>query len=155
NILPERPAPPPPVAAAPAGEQRVFIILVDDLSFPATRGRALLAAAGRFIERAAPADLIGFTTTSAAGGVVNPTTDRAAVRKALEKVTGSYFDPRSLLQARSSLGIGKSPSADDGPSIDEALDIEGSNPALIKEVITRECFAGDGRIFLTQSLGQV
>src|SRR5262245_2163376 len=158
NVLPARPAPAPPpepAAVTPAGEPRVFIILVDDLSFPATRGKALFAAASRFLDRAPAADLIGLTTTSGAGGTVNPTTDRAGVRRALEKVVGDYSDPRALQSVRQGSPVGKFNSGDGGPSVDEALDIEGSNPALIKEVIIRECFNGDRSVFLTASLAQV
>jgi VWFA-related protein len=151
NVVP-RPAavPPPPVADTP-GEPRVFIILVDDLSFPATRGKTLFAAARRFLDRLPASDLIGVTTTSGAAGTVNPTADRGAVRAALEKVVGEFNDPRFLRSNRSAPS-GKFSGADGGPSIDEALDIDGPNPGLIKEVIIRECFNGDRTVVNSQSI---
>ncbi|MEI6246760.1 MAG: hypothetical protein WCQ64_17170, partial [Acidobacteriota bacterium] len=74
------PAPPP----APPTESRVFILLVDDLSYAPLRGKAMFLAATRFLDRIPTTDLVGFTTTTGVGAV-NPTRDRATVRAALSK----------------------------------------------------------------------
>ncbi len=158
---PLSPAPAPPAAVAPRpaspAESRVFILLVDDLSFPATRGKAMFAAAQRFLDRVPAADLIGFTTTSGVGAV-NPTRDRAALRAALAKVVGAFNDPR---------GIGKSGPVGDGGiggtkgspdsslGINESIDIERGDESLLKEVIARECFNGDRTEVNSRSLAQI
>ncbi len=136
-------APPPAVVAAPPAESRVFILLVDDLSFAPMRGKAMFNAATRFLDRIPPSDLVGFTTTSGVGAV-NPTRDRALLRTALSKVVGAFNDPR---------GIGKTGAAAPGKAgaatmdqplgISESIDIERGDDSLLKDVITRECYNGD------------
>lgn len=118
--------------SAPVGESRLFVLMVDDLSFPAGGGKSLFAAASRFIDRQPAADYIGFTTTTGAG-VVNPTLDRAALKQALKKVVGEFNDPRRPLTP-------SSPTI----SIQEALDIVDYNDqGVLRKVITRECFNGN------------
>jgi VWFA-related protein len=146
------PAAPAPAAKTP-GEPRLFILLVDDLSFAATRGKALFASARRFIDRVPAGDLIGFTTTSGVGAV-NPTLNRALVRTALEKVVGQFDDPRFLRKTGGITGS-KQGNADSGPGLDEALDIDGPNPGLLRDLIIRECFNGDPSVLNSRSLAEV
>lgn len=118
--------------STPVGEARLFVLMVDDLSFPAGAGKSLFAAAARFIDRQPAGDYIGFTT-STGNGVVNPTLDRGFVKKSLSKVMGDFMDPRR-------------PPTPSSPtlSIQEALDIVDFNDsAVLREVITRECFGGN------------
>ena len=148
-------APPPPVTlretannSTPKGEERVFVILVDDLSFAPVRGKRLFDAATRFLDSLPPTDIVGFATASGVG-TVNPTRDRAPIGAALTKVVGQFQDPRALRVSGPS-----SPSKDavndtpDGPvGIADALEIDRGNPAVLKEVIARECFNGSTDLF--------
>ena len=118
--------------STPTRESRLFVLMVDDLSFPAGGGKSMFAAASRFIDRQPAADYIGFTTTSGTG-IVNPTLDRAMLKQALKKVTGEFNDPRRPLTP-------SSPTL----SIQEALDIVDYNDqGVLRNVITRECFGGN------------
>ena len=118
--------------SAPVGDARLFVLMVDDLSFAAGGGKSLFAAAGRFIERQPAVDYVGLTTSSGSS-IVNPTLDRRVVRAALDRVTGDFMDPRR-------------PTTPTSPtlSIQEALDIvEYNDSSVLRNVITRECFGGN------------
>jgi VWFA-related protein len=141
--------------AASVSEPRVFVILVDDLSFPALGGKALFLAAQRFVEGLPAADLIGFATSSGPGAV-NPTADRAAVSAALSKVVGEYNDPRAV--DRGGPSGTKDPvngAPDQSLGISQALDIDRGDMTALKEAIVRECFNGDRTIVNRQSLEQL
>ena len=116
--------------AAPAGERRVFVILVDDLSFAPLQGKKLFAAAERFVGGLPASDLAGLATTTGAVAV-NPTVDRAAIRGALGKVVGDFNDPRTMVRV-------------DGPSvgIGEALAVDSGDDGALQRLIARECFNG-------------
>ena len=83
----------PPAARQTRGG-RIVVIVFDDLSFKPGPGKTLLKAAERTLSSFDPDDLIGITTTSALGPVVNPTRDRAAVIAALhnKRMIGRYDD---------------------------------------------------------------
>lgn len=119
--------------AAPVGEARLFVLMVDDLSFSAGGGKGLFAAAARFVDRQPVGDYIGLTTTTGVG-IVNPTLDRGLIKQTLRKLTGDFVDPRRPFTPSSpTLSIG------------EALDIiEFNDQATLRNVITRECFGGNG-----------
>ncbi|MEX2273538.1 MAG: VWA domain-containing protein [Vicinamibacterales bacterium] len=141
---PAAPSSAPATAAKPAepAESRLFVLVVDDLSFAPTRGKAMLSAAERFLARVPPSDPVGFTTTTGIGAV-NPTRDRAAVRAALSKVMGQFNDPRGLRKS-GAMGAARQGGGTDSPlGISESLDIERGDDALLKDVIARECFNGD------------
>lgn len=117
--------------ALPKGDGRLFVLMVDDLSFAAGAGKSLFAAAARFIGRQPATDYAGVSTTSGAV-TLNPTLDRALLSRALNTVTGEFMDPRR-------------PTSVTNPtvSIQEALDIVDFNDqAALRRVITRECFGG-------------
>jgi VWFA-related protein len=135
-----------------ASEPRVFVILVDDLSFPPLGGKALFTAAQRFTAGLPPGDLVGFATSSGPGSV-NPTRDRAPIAAALKAVVGEYFDPRSIDRGGGSGG--KNPGPDQSIGLSQALDIERGDLTALKEAIARECFNGDRGIFNTQSVEAV
>lgn len=148
-------------AAAPAArpaagstESRVFVILVDDLSFSAQRGKALFAAAQRFIDRVPAIDPVGFTTTSGVGAI-NPTRDRLAIRQALARVVGAFDDPRGIIKSAPSSSSKSNPGPDQPLGIDESIDIERGDETLLKEVIVRECFNGDRTVFNGSSVPQM
>jgi VWFA-related protein len=118
--------------ATPAGESRIFVLMVDDLSFAPSGGKSLFAAASRFIERQPVADYVGLSTTSG-DKIVNPTLDRALLVRSLDGITGAFEDPRR-------------PTTPLSPtlSIQEALDIVDFNDdSVLRAVITRECFGGN------------
>lgn len=118
--------------STPVGEARLFVLMVDDLSFTAGSGKSLFAAASRFVDRQPKGDYIGFTTTTGAG-IVNPSLDRVFLKQALKKVVGDFMDPRRPVTP-------SSPTI----SIQEALDIVDYNDqGVLRNVITRECFGGN------------
>lgn len=73
---------------------RIVVLVFDDLSFKPGPGKALLAAAERTLSSFDADDLVGLTTTSGLGPVVNPTRDRAAIIAALhdKRMIGRYDD---------------------------------------------------------------
>ena len=139
-------------APAPPTESRVFVLLVDDLSFAPLRGKAMFNAATRFLDRIPTTDLVGFTTTTGVGAV-NPTRDRGSVRAALAKVVGAFNDPRGL--AKSGPNPGKNGTPDSPLGINESIDIERGDESLLKDVIIRECFQGDRTAFNSISMAQM
>lgn len=73
---------------------RVVVLLVDDLSAKPGQAKGLMVAAERMLATLDPADLVGVTTTSGLGIVVNPTRNRAALAAALKSksLVGRQFD---------------------------------------------------------------
>jgi VWFA-related protein len=146
-------------AAPPAGADnrrssrvgRVFVVLVDDLSFSPLAGRDLFAAAGRFVSSLPPADLVGLTTTSGIVAV-NPTADRSVVAAALRRVTGAFQDPRV---SESRPDEGKFVSPDQQIGLAQALAIDRGEAAALKDAIVNECFSGDANRIGNQTLEQV
>jgi VWFA-related protein len=122
---------------APPPETRTFVILVDDLSLEPTRGKALFAAAQRFVGKLPEADLVGYATTSGPGAV-NPTRDRGRIVAALKTAVGQFNDPRTLRPK------GPANEQSDQPvGLQEAIDIDDGDPAQFRQVVIRECFNGD------------
>lgn len=150
-MTPGAAAPAASAAPAPPAESRVFVLLVDDLSFAPLRGKAMFIAAQRFLDRLPPSDPVGFTTTSGVGAV-NPTTDRAVIKAALARVVGQFSDPRGIGKTGSAEGMGAGPDSPLG--ISESLDIERGDISMLKDVIIRECYNGNRAIFNNISLEQ-
>lgn len=115
--------------ASPKAEPRVFVVLVDDLSYPPGQGKVLFAAASRFVAGLPAADLVGLATTSGPGAV-NPTTDRAAVEDGLQHVVGTFADPRQFGSHDYNVGIA------------ESLEIAQGDTNTVNDVVARECFHG-------------
>jgi VWFA-related protein len=77
-----------PSLRAPGG--RVFIIAIDTFSFRPTATKPLMEAAEQFLDVLHPSDLVGvFAYPGGPRTHVNPTTSRATVRQALQRVTGT------------------------------------------------------------------
>lgn len=142
----------PSAAAQPESpaDARVYVLLVDDLSFSAMRGKNLFTAADKFVRSLPTRDLVGFTTTSGTT-TVNPTTDRLPVYDALRRVVGQFSDPRTARPTQ--MGGGQAGGFSDQPvGIMQALAIDRGDIGTLKDVITNECFAGDRNAVNSQSL---
>ena len=120
------PLPPSPAKTATTAP-RVFVVLVDDLSFAPLTGNDLLAGARRFISTLPSTDLTGLATTS--GTVTaNPATDRASVLAALAKVTGVFQDPRI---GSSGPSEARAASPDQHVGLAQALDIDRGDAQVL------------------------
>ena len=134
-------APLPPTATAPVGVSsrrtavnaalpergRVFVIVVDDLSFEPGRGKPLFVSAESFVSSLPPSDFVGFALTSGSRSI-SPTLDRRAVLDALKHAVGVFSNPADL-------------SLPPVVSIGEALEIaENGSTGKAREVMLRECF---------------
>lgn len=131
-----------PVAAAAKGATtvpRVFIVLVDDLSFSPLAGKDLLSAARRFVSSLPATDVVGLTTTTGTL-TVNPTTDRAPILAAIPKISGAFQDPR--FESSGPLD-GRFTSPDQQVGLAQALAIDRGEQGVLRDVIVTECFFGD------------
>jgi VWFA-related protein len=127
-------------AASETGEPRVFVILIDDLSFTAQRGRALFSAAERFVESLSPSDLVGLATSSGATHI-NPTSDRSVIRNLLQSAVGENQEASSLFPG----GPEESefPGADGVVGVSQALNIDNGDLETLKVAIANGCFNGE------------
>jgi VWFA-related protein len=130
---------------------RVFLLLVDDLSFSPLAGKDLFAAARRFVSALTATDFVGVATTTGTV-VVNPTADRAPILAALPKIAGAFQDPRV---ASSGPAEGKNASPDQQVGLAQALDIDRGDSSVLKQAIVNECLGGDTRVFNAQSVEQL
>lgn len=147
---PTAPATATPAAAPEQGDARVYVILVDDLSFSAMRGKNLFTAADKFVRSLPTRDLVGFTTTSGVT-TVNPTTDRAQVYVALSRVVGQFNDPRMARPLQ--MGGGMDGGTPDHPvGIMQALNIDRGDLGTLVDVLANECFGGDRQAVTAQSV---
>jgi len=134
---------PVPAAPEPAAqpERRVYVFLVDDLSYSPMRGKNLFTAADKFIRTLPARDLVGLTTTSATL-TVNPSMDRTAVLEAFRRVVGLFSDPKAARPTQ--MGGGREGGFSDQPvGIMQALAIDRGDIGMLKDVLAMECFAGD------------
>jgi VWFA-related protein len=72
----------------PEGEGRTFVLAIDASSFGPGEALSIVEAARGFLERVQPSDRVGLFTLATAGPKLEPTTDRAKIRHALDSVTG-------------------------------------------------------------------
>jgi VWFA-related protein len=124
-------------AVRQAGEDRVFVVLIDDLSFAPLRGKALFLAARKFIDGLPATDLVGLATTSGAVSV-NPTADRKRVHDVLSRASGEASDSQSLTP----IGTDEN-DADGSVGISQAVDIDSGDMDVLKKAIAGACFGGD------------
>ena len=126
-------------------DDRLFVILLDDLSIASSRGKGMFFAASRFVDSLPPLDVVGMTTSSGTL-TVNPTRDHAAIGAALRHTAGAFTDPRSL----SLVGIAGGATTDGrtGAPMDatvglqESMEIAAGNGGLEQVVVSRDCFSG-------------
>jgi len=129
-------------AAKQAGEDRVFVLLIDDLSFEPMRGKALFQAAKTFVDGLPAVDLVGIATTSGSAAV-NPTADRSRVRAVLAKAAGEGGSPQSLTPVGAPASETAEPDADGSVGVHQAIEIDDGNFEELKVAIARACFNGD------------
>jgi VWFA-related protein len=125
------------------GEDRVFVLLVDDLSFAPMRGKSLFLAAKNFVNSLPASDVVGLATTSGTAAV-NPTTDRTKVRSGLDHAAGEASDFQSLTPTGREAAFSGDPGADaDGSvGVHQALEIAQGNNEALKTAIANACFEG-------------
>jgi VWFA-related protein len=113
-----------PSASVPA---RVIMLAIDCISFDATGSRDVIQSVGQFVRGLKPEDHVGLSAYPN-GAQINPTTDHAAVLRALDTVVGQRDGPGiSQFHLRPS------------EIIDVSRDIwMGSGPTL-EAVVAREC----------------
>ena len=129
-------------AATKAGEDRVFVLLVDDLSFEPMRGKALFTEAKHFINSLPAMDLVGLATTS--GSVaINPTADRARIRAVLDRAAGESGNTQSLTPPGADAFDTAEYDADGSVSVSQAIDIDFGNMEALKTAIATACFNGE------------
>lgn len=106
------------------GDQRVFVVMVDDLSITPGRDKSLFFSAARFVRGVPPTDAVGFMTSSRSA-IVSPTFDHAAIATALEHSVGDLIDPTQL----------------PGPAIglQEAINIANGDHSAFVAVVERDC----------------
>lgn len=120
-------AAPAPVPAAPASAQgRRFILAVDEQSFTAASARAAMEAAGRFIDRLEPRDLLALQTYPTGAARTDLTTDHASVRRLLDRIVGMLEPPLSHYKL----------------TRPEVTDIASGDTDALARAAERECGAG-------------
>lgn len=125
--------------ATPAGEDRMFVILVDNLSIPPTRGHRLFLVAQKFVSALPPGDPIAVVYTSDAARPVGPTLDRNLINKALSEIRGSAIDLTSIqVQGQADADNPAGP-----VGIHQALEIDHGVVQALKDAIAQGCFGGD------------
>lgn len=107
-------------------ESRLFVIVVDDLSFEPGSGKPLFVSAESFVAKLPASDYVGFALTSGSGSI-NPTRDRGPVLSALKKAVGMFSNPATVVDPPT-VGIG------------ESFDIDDGSESKERDVILRECF---------------
>ncbi len=138
-------------AAIKAGEDRVFVLLIDDLSFEPMRGQALFQAAKKFVDALPAVDLVGIATTSGSAAV-NPTADRPRVRAVLAKAAGEGGNPQALTPVGAPAAETAEPDADGSVGVHQAIEIDDGNLEELKVAIARACFNGDRSTVDAQAL---
>ncbi len=119
----------PSLASRASRGGRVITLLVDDLSAKPGQEKLLTTAAARMLSTLDAGDLVGLTTTSGLGPVVNPTRERQAILAALA--------------SRGVVGRNDDVAAPFYIAVHEALDIEAGRRDGLTDVLTavagREC----------------
>lgn len=113
-----------PVASAAPG--RLVFLAVDQGSFRPMAGRAATDAANRFLDRLQALDRVGLIVFPMPGPSLAPSTDRAAVRQALNKIVGTGQALRSTRSLRRL-------------SLAESIDIDEYDENALTVVAGREC----------------
>jgi VWFA-related protein len=118
--------------AASGIPSRVIMLAVDTISFDETASRDVIQSVGQFVRGLAPEDYVGLSAYPN-GAQINPTTDHAAVLRALNTVVGQRDGP----------GLGQlriRPTE----VIDVSRDIASGGGPVLEAVVARECADDQG-----------
>jgi VWFA-related protein len=114
------------VSADAPRPRRMFILAVDEHSLHISNAMAAVTAAETFIDKLQPDDLVGLYAYPTGGATHDLTSDHAAVRRAVRKITGLYSEPMGRFNL--------SPS--------EAIDIASGDREALLAVFKRACASG-------------
>ena len=128
GVAPAAPTP-APGAVTRTLPARTILIVVDESNIRAGSARAAASAAVGFLDRLQPGDRVGLLTIPFSTIRIDPTTDRAVVRQALDRVVGHYTPVETLVAQRHSLGMA------------EAFALL-NNKGEWAQIIARECVEG-------------
>jgi VWFA-related protein len=117
--------------AASAVPGRVIMLAVDCISFDATASRDVIESIGRFVRGLQPDDYVGLSAYPN-GPQLAPTTDHAAIHRALATVVGQRDGP----------GLGQF-NLRPTEIIDLSRDIAMGNGPTLERVLARECGEGE------------
>jgi VWFA-related protein len=142
---------------APVG--RTFVLAIDVGSFDIGDSRGAAGAAREFVERLQPSDLVGVYAFPL-GPQVNPTTDRAAVRRALDGVVGNRqalhsqysLSPSEVVDINaetSSMALRTTP-----PSRGQPNPLLGNESEVLRRVQVRECGSNDTDLRCVEAIQQ-
>lgn len=115
---------------ADAGGGRLIVLAVDEAGLPFGSGRAVLAAASRFLTALPPGDRVAVAGIGQGGQGVGFTTDRARIARAVAQVTG-----RTTLRPENRHHL----------SLREATGVEAMGDGAAADAIRRECEGLTGR----------
>jgi VWFA-related protein len=121
-----RPARAAATSEAPTPGRR-FILAIDEHSFRPASARAAMQAAGRFIDRLQPSDLVGLYTYPTGALHSDLTDDHASVRRLVERITGQLDLPMTRFNLSKS----------------EVIDISSGDVDALRRVAARECVSTD------------
>jgi VWFA-related protein len=118
-----------PPAAAMAAFPRLIVIAIDDTSFEIGHARAAVEAADRFVAALGPDDLVGLFVYPS-GPRIPPSTERAALRRALNTVVGH----RQALRSQYNLKASEIVDITAQSAIVNALGVAGRARATLQDV---------------------
>ena len=125
-----------PSSAAPAGEDRLIMIAVDQASFPPSGQYAAREAATRLVERAGPLDLVGLMAFP--GGLnIQPSRSREAITQAIGRIQGTRVEvvARSYNISATEASHLRSRSSETTAIIDRECRLDRYNPACPQAVV--------------------
>jgi VWFA-related protein len=114
----------PTGSAAASPDGRIFILGIDQTSFPVAGEPAAREAARRLIERLAPEDFLGLVAFPGPISIA-PTRDRQKVRDALTRITGLWTDTESKHSVSAAEAT--------------AFQTISLDPSVVSSVLLREC----------------
>ena len=106
--------------------RRMFVLAVDEHSLHTSNAMAAVNAAERFIDKLQPDDLVGLYAYPTGAATHDLTTDHAAVRRAVQRISGLYSEPMSRFDL----------------SPTEAIGIASGDRDMQLQVYRRACAAG-------------
>src|SRR5262249_35850118 len=105
----------------------LYLLAIDEFSFRLASAKAAVQAAAKFIDKLGPNDLVGLQAFPTSATHVDFTTEHAAVKKALETITGLWDAPHSQYNL----------------SVSYVINISGGDTSVVQKIAARECRAGD------------